>query len=303
MSKVKQLPRIRTPDDDDVEDGPPPSSRSAAIDAVSPGMREKVATYAFGTVVCGAAMVAAAAWMGGSLGAFGQSVGDGVDAIVRSAGMGVERVAIVGLEPNIEERARKAAAIADGDNMFRADPGVIRARVEALETVASVRVHRLWPDQITIVAETREPLALWGEGDGWKVIDQRGRAFAAANPEDFMQLPRVTGVAAGEATPNLVALISEFPNLADRMRGAERVGQRRWDVMFAGDHRVGDVRVAFPEDAELKSALARVNLLAARNRLLDLPASRIDARHPERLDVRPLPGTTLAGVETGEGGA
>ncbi len=291
MPKVTR-PRIRAPEREE-DAGPAHHHAAPSSDGFWLHMRHRVSTYAFGTLLCGAGMVALAAWMGGSLGEFGRNFDGGVTVLMRAAGLSVDRVVVVGLDPVIEEKALAVAGVAQGDSMFAADPYAIKSRIEELDAVAGVSVHRLWPDQVTIVAETREPLALWRDGGDtgvWRVIDQRGRTFAEMNPEDFMHLPKVVGPDGDRAAAGLLAQIREFPELSSRMDTAYRVGQRRWDVTFAGG-----VRVVLPEDAALKPALASLNLLEARNRVLQLPLSRIDARHPERFALRPVPGGPGAG--------
>jgi cell division protein FtsQ len=286
---VKKRPRIKKMDEE-TDDAPPPPPRAVAP-AFGPGLREKLSTYAFGTVVCGAVMVSAAAWMGGSLGSFGKRMGSGVDVIMRSAGLSVEKVTVVGLDPLLEARAREAAMVEPGESMLAADPYSIKARIEGLDAVGGVRVHRLWPDQITIIAETREPVALWQDGEAWKVIDQHGKTFAEVELKDYMHLPRISGRNGAEAAAGLLATMAEFPDLASRLETAERQGERRWDVTFRGG-----VEVAFPEDHELKEALTRLNFLQAQNRILELPLTRVDARHPERFSLRPTPGAPVPAV-------
>ena len=71
------MPKVRIkaqPERDDDDDGPPPRAASSRAGNArlmpysAAWFRDKIATYALGTIICGAAMVAAAAWMGGSLG-------------------------------------------------------------------------------------------------------------------------------------------------------------------------------------------------------------------------------------------
>jgi cell division protein FtsQ len=117
-----------------------------------------------------------------------------------------------------------------------------------------------------------------------------GRTFAEADPAKYMHLPRVVGENAAEAAAMLVTAMKEFPNLADRMEMAYRVGGRRWDVKFKGRSDV----VAFPDDARLVEQLEALNLMQAQNRVLDLPATRIDARHPKYIALQPMPGKPQA---------
>lgn len=288
MPRVKR-PRIKGPDydDEDFDDGPAPSPVHARNIRYSVAwFRDRIATYALGTVISGAAMLTLAAWMGGSLGAFGKTFGNGVDVIFRSAGLSIGKISVIGLDPLVEERARTAAQVHVGGNMLTADPYAIKARVERLDAVSGVKVHRLWPDQITIIADPREPIALWqGEGESWRVIDQKGRTFAEADPTKYMHLPRIVGQDASEAAATLVTAMADYPDLAQRMETAYRMGGRRWDVKF----RAG-AEVALPEDARLVEALGALNLMQANTSVLDLPVTRIDARHPEKFALRPTPG-------------
>lgn len=289
MAKV--TPRIKGPRRD-ADDAPPaPPMRPRDIPYSVAWFRQQFATYAFGTIVCGAMMVTAAAWMGGSLGAFGQRLGAGFNVLMQHAGLSVEKLVVVGLEPTVEARAIELAGVRVGDNMFGADPYAIRRRVETLESVAGVSVHRLWPDQVTIVADAREPIALWRMDGEWRVIDQKGRAFANVNPDDFLHLPRVEGRDAAEATASLLATMSDYPDLRVRVESARRVSGRRWDVKFDNGP-----EVALPDDARMGEALAALNLLNAQHRVLDLPVSRVDARHPERFALRPAPGLPAASL-------
>jgi cell division protein FtsQ len=286
MPKVKR-PRIRDDyDDDDRDDSPQPAVRPRDIPYSVAWFRDRIATYALGTIICGAAMLAVAAGMGGSLGTLGKNFNNGVDVIFRSAGLSIEKINVIGLDPLVEQKAREVAGIHVGGNMLMADPYAIRARLEKLDAVSGVKVHRFWPNQITIIADPREPIALWqGEGDDWRVIDQRGRTFAQVDPERYMHLPRIVGEDASGAAATLVTAMSDYPDLSARMETAYRVGGRRWDVKFRGG-----ADVALPEDDDLGAALGKLNLMQAQSRVLDLPVTRIDARHPERFALQPVPG-------------
>lgn len=288
MPKVTQ----RRPRDDDEAPAQAAAPRGPARPAPYslPWLREKFAVYAFGTVVCGALMVAMAAWMGGSLGQFGKRMNDGFGVIMSSAGLSVKKVVVLGLDGAVKEKAEAAAAITIGDSMLNADPYAIKQRVEKLDAVGSVKVYRFWPDQVTIIAETRQPVALW-EGDGdWRVIDQRGRTFASASPQDYLTLPHVMGDKGAEAAPSLIATMADYPDVAMRVATAYRIAGRRWDLKLKGG-----TEVSLPEDARLKEALAGLNLLHTRSRVLDLPLQKIDARHPERFALRPAPAARTPG--------
>ena len=178
-----------------------------------------------------------------------------------------------------------AVEVQNGASILSADPYAIRDRVEKLD-VGDVSVQRLWPDRVRIDVEQRKPIALSqedGEGGAWRVVDQSGRAFAQADLSRYGSLPRVVGKDASKAAGALVAAMEPYPNLADRMEVAYRIGGRRWDVKFKGRTDV----VSFPVDARLSEQLEALNLMQAQNRVLDLPATHIDARHPKYIALRP----------------
>lgn len=307
MPKVKR-PQIAGPAYDDDDRIPPPRSRHHAqaptrrardVPYSVAWFRDRFAVYALGTIVCGGAMLTVAAWMSGSLPGFGQRMNNGFNVIAGWTGISLKDVKVCAkpedemsracsdLEPVMEQKILAAMEIGPGASILAADPHAIRDRIEKLD-MGAVSVQRLWPDAIRIELEQRKPIALsQEEADGaWRVVDQSGRAFAEADMSRYARLPRVVGHDASKAAAGLVAAIEQYPNLSERLEVAYRVGGRRWDVKFKGRTDV----VAFPVDARLEEQLEALNLMQAQTRVLDLPATHIDARHPKYIALRPLPG-------------
>lgn len=305
MPKVKR-PQIAGPAYDDEDRAPPPrhtpvtSRRARDIPYSVAWFRDRFATYALGTIICGAIMLAIAAWMGGSLGAFGQRMNNGFNVIAGWMGISLKDVKVCAtpedptsracsdLDPAMTEKVLAAMEVQPGASILAADPHAIRDRVEKLD-VGAVSVQRLWPDRIRIEVEQRKPIALSqedGEGGAWRIVDQSGRAFAEADLARYSRLPRVVGKDASKAAGGLVAAMEKFPDLAQRMEVAYRISGRRWDVKFRGRTDV----VSFPVDARLEEQLEALNLMQAKNRVLDLPATHIDARHEKYIALRPIPG-------------
>lgn len=305
MPKVKR-PQIAGPAyDDDRDHAPPPprgsgpSRRARDVPYSVAWFRDRFATYALGTIICGAVMLTVAAWMGGSLGAFGNRMNNGFNVIAGWMGISLKDVKVCAkpedvtsracsdLDPALAAKVMAAVEVRPGASLLAADPHAIRDRIEKLD-VGAVSVQRLWPDRLRIEVEQRKPIALSQEEEGgaWRVVDQSGRAFAEADMSKYARLPRVVGRDASKAAGSLVAAMAQFPDLAERMETAYRVGGRRWDVRFKGRTDV----VAFPVDARLVEQLEALNLMQAQTRVLDLPATHIDARHPKYIALRPLPG-------------
>ncbi len=255
------------------------------VDEVS-GEEVSVSSVIFGIIMLVAILVATAAWMGGSMSQIGARFGGFVDDTARFVGLDVKDVAVVGLEDNpaLAEEVRAAAMIEPGENMFRADPHLIRHRVEATRKVLNVRVHRLWPGQVVIMADAAEPIALWHDGSDWRVVDGLGRLLPDARVEDHPGLLRLAGAGAPAAAPALAAALAAAPDLSPRLAIATRIAERRWDLRF-----VGGVTVRLPQDDGLDAAIGRLSKLQVRTALTQRPLDLIDLRSEGRAYLRPSP--------------
>ena len=258
--------------------------RPATIVDESTGEEIRVSSILFGLVMLIAIIVATAAWMGGSLSQIETRFGGFMDDTARMAGVSVNDVSVLGLEQNpaLADDVRAAAMIEPGENMFRADPKLIRHRVEATRKVLNVRVHRLWPGQIVIIADAAEPVALWHDGKEWTVVDGLGRILPDANADDHKTLVRLAGRGAPLAAPALVKALKDAPEVAARLAIATRVADRRWDVRL-----VNGATVRLPEDTGMENALARLTKLQTRTALLQRPVTMIDLRNKGRVYLSP----------------
>lgn len=289
MSKMK--PGNRPPSKSAPRRAPAAGSRKrgAAPQTPPPGGRQdaSLTSIVTGLVLIVALTVTAAAWMGGSMAQVQTRLANLLDGTARATGFAVNHVAVIGLDhdPDLAATVRAAAMIEPGENMLRADPHGIRDRVQATSQVTNVRVHRLWPDQVVIIADAAEPVALWSDGEAWHVVDAGGRRLGAADPAAHGALPRLAGPEAPEAAQGLVQALAKQAGLAQRLDVALRVGGHRWDLRFSGD-----TVVRLPEaspQAPLDAALARLVDLDARSGLLDQGAVTVDLRNPDRIYVRP----------------
>ena len=243
-----------------------------------------VSSVLFGLVMIAALVVAMAAFMGGSLSQIGSKVDNPTDTMARSVGLAVSSVRVVGLDhdPVLKSDVRAAAMVEPGENMFRADPQAIRARVEATRKVVNVRVHRLWPDQIVIMADPAEPMALYHDGEDWRVIDTLGRTLDD-DARDHAGLPRLTGEGAPAAALDLVVQLDMVPELAGEIAYAERVAERRWNL-----HMESGTVALMPRDTELGDALVRLDTLQFRTGLADRGLARLDLRQSGPIYLTPV---------------
>lgn len=88
-------------------------------------------------------------------------------------------VSVSGVHPHTSDSAIEAAAgLTRHPPLISLDPGATAQRVEALPFIATARVHRHWPDGVTITVTERTPaLTMAGPGSTWSVLDGEGRTL------------------------------------------------------------------------------------------------------------------------------
>lgn len=250
------------------------------------GVRYRMANAARfgGLVVAGLAAVTL-----GGLALFGQLddvtawAGDRVERHLTQAGFAVRAVDVTGARGEMAHAIVLASQIHDGQSIFSVDPEAIRARVEAMPVIRRARVARLLPNRIAIVVETREAFALWQVEGGLHVIDRDGVLIADADVMNPPDLPLVVAEGANEAATEIVDALSHYPDVAGRVVGAVRVGERRWNLRLDSG---ADVKL--PE-SDVMASIAILARLQAERGVLRLAAESFDLRGEGDLIVRALP--------------
>lgn len=246
--------------------------------------RTQISSVIFGLVMVVALIVAGAAMLGGSLSQIGKRWGSAMDGASRSIGLSVDTVEVIGLEhvPAVARQVKASAMIEPGENMFRADPHLIRRRVEDTYLVTKVRVYRLWPDTVMIYAHAVEPTALWNDGERWAVVDSLGRLMPSARATDYLLLPKAVGAGGPEAVPVLEKAFSIAPELRAEVDHARRVAGRRWDLVLKS----GAV-LKLPTDERLAASLLFFSSVEPMAELTRRPVSIIDLRVAGRVFLTP----------------
>lgn len=272
------------------------TSRSAAVpaprrlrnwaEAQVRGARYRVANAAR---LGGLAAVCMLALMIGGLALFGQLDDvadlalDKVEMRLARAGFAVDSVDVTGAQGQAAHSIVLATGVTAGQSIFSVDPESVRERVEALPIVREASVARLWPNRIAVVVETREAFALWQVEGALNVIDRDGVVMARADVMDPPELPLVVSAGANEAVVEIVEALDRYPVIRDRVVGAIRVGERRWNLRLENG---ADVKL--PEGDVISSVAILARLQAERGVLL-LAAESFDLRGEGDLIVRASP--------------
>lgn len=226
----------------------------------------------------------------GGLALFGQlddvvaEIGEGTGQQLARAGFAVQAVDVTGAQGPAAHAIVAATELHVGDPIFAVSPSQIRDRVEALPGVRTARVARLLPNRVAVVVETREAYALWQVEGALHVIDREGVVLAQADPMDPPALPLVVAAGANEVVTEIVEALDNYPLVRDRVVGAVRVGERRWNLRLDSG---ADVKL--PE-GEVIASIAVLARLQAERGVLRLAAESFDLRGSEGeliLRIRP----------------
>jgi len=206
----------------------------------------------------------------------------------RQAGFVLSNLSIEG---NVRTRQADILATLDIDTgmpLMAVDLQALQHRVEALPWVRLVTVTRILPGDINLHIEERKPFALWQRAGQLRLIDEEGVVITQRGLTAFSGLPMIVGDGAPHEMGKLFQMLSAAPDLAQRVKTAVRVGDRRWDLLFDNG-----IRVKLPEDLDpvygSDKAWSRLDRLEKQHRLLAREVSVIDMRIPDRLIMRVTP--------------
>jgi cell division protein FtsQ len=205
----------------------------------------------------------------------------GADHELASLGLTVKTLTVQGATPMAQADILRAAAIPQGEPILHVDLPALRQRIEAVGWVKQAKVVRFLPDTIVIGIVQRQTLAVWQHQGKTQVVDVEGRVIPEADPGQFTNLPLVVGDGAAEAAPAILPVVKSRPQLMDNLEALVRVDDRRWDVRLKD----GGL-IQLPASGE-EQALATLDQLDQKSRILELGFARIDLRDPELVAVRP----------------
>lgn len=207
------------------------------------------------------------------------------DAILVFAGFGIEDVQISG-EAETSELDVLAELELSG-SLITFDVEAAQERVETLPWVAHAVVRKFYPGTLQVELTERTPFALWQRDGEVFVIDRSGTEIEELDESRFAKLPFIVGGGANANAPDFLATLFTQPGIAEQMRAAVLVSERRWNL-----HLEGGITVKLPE-RETRAALARLVALDDAHELLARDVTVIDLRLPDRVTVRLPEGRSL----------
>lgn len=179
--------------------------------------------------------------------------------------------------------------------ILKADPQVLRERIEALPWVATAHVERQLPDVIHIRLNEHRPMAMWQHDQTFSLINKEGEVILTGGDDIkvFAHLPLVVGKGAPHHAQKVLSILQSEPELNKKVKAAVRVSDRRWDVVMENDF-----TIRLPE-INPEKAWSRLAFYTKENELFEKKLASVDMRLPDRILIKiddletirkPLPG-------------
>ena len=213
-------------------------------------------------------------------------------------GMKLDALTVEGRAMTAREDLLAALDIERGIPILSVNVAQARAAIETLPWVKSAKIERRLPGSLHILLEERAPYALWQRGDRYTLVDQSGNTIVDV-PDADPALPLIVGPDAPQHAAALFEALQTEIDLAGRVRGAVRVGARRWNVYL--DAFDGGIAILLPE-VDVTAAWARLATLEREHKILERDLDFIDMRLEDRLVVR-IHSDSLPGDPALEGAA
>ncbi|MBX2829823.1 MAG: FtsQ-type POTRA domain-containing protein [Rhodospirillales bacterium] len=200
-------------------------------------------------------------------------------------GMTVKNIEVSGREKTETDALLAAIGKKTGTPIITFDVDAARERIEELSWVRTATVERQLPDTLIVSVVERKPLALWQTEDrGHVLIDGDGEQLQNYELGDYLDLPVLVGGDAPQHAAEMLATIQTIPHLYGQVTGAQRIGQRRWNIQLSNG-----MFVRLPEQ-NMDKAWQRLEILDREHSLLERDVLIVDLRLPDRTFVRLTPG-------------
>lgn len=198
------------------------------------------------------------------------------------AGFRVADIYVEGRHRTPREDLVNALQVQRGDPMFGIDLAATRQRLEEISWVKSATLERRLPGEVHILLTERDPIAVWQNQGHYYLVDKEG-LVVGDQVQDFPDLPLIVGEGAPDHASALLAMLASEPDLSKRVKAAQWVSGRRWNLSF--DRAQGGIDVRLPEENPTASwhELAQIE---KEQQVLERKIALIDMRLPDRLVLR-----------------
>lgn len=193
----------------------------------------------------------------------------------------VQVMEITNASPGTIEDIREVSDLDLPRSSFSIDLAGLKSTIESLPSVAEASLQLRDGGVLRVAIVERVPVAIWRSSEGLDLVDPTGAVTGAIyKRSERPDLPLLAGAGRPAEIPEALAIIAAARPIDDRLRGLERIGERRWDVVLDRGQ-----RIMLPEKKPVQ-ALERVLALDEAQELLSRDVVAVDMRLADRPTLR-----------------
>lgn len=193
----------------------------------------------------------------------------------------VNVMAIDGAGVSVSEDIREVVPIDFPVSSFELDVDQIRDAIAGLDPVKSAEVRIRSGGVLQVDVTERAPAIVWRSREGLSLLDENGIHVAELGRRDLRaELPLIAGTRADAHVAEALALVAAAAPLEGRLRGLQRMGERRWDVVLDRGQ-----RIQLPAENPV-AALEQVLAISEVKDLLERDVAVVDMRLSARPTIR-----------------
>ncbi len=198
------------------------------------------------------------------------------------AGFRVVEILVEGRNRTPREQLLSALGVQRGDPILGIDLAATRQRLEEISWVKNATIERRLPNEVHLLIVERNPIVLWQNQGKYYLVDRDGQVVGD-EIDEYADLPLMVGEGAPDHAAELLDLLDAEPALKKRVKAAQWIGDRRWNITL--DRTIGGIDVRLPEDNPV-AAWRELASLDKEQSLLERKVTLIDMRLPDRLVLR-----------------
>ena len=226
----------------------------------------------------------------GHIGNYLIDVSGRVSALFAQAGLSVAELSLSGYALTNEDLLFGAVGLESSRSLVSFDAEAARLRLEALPSIESATIRKVYPNSLIVDLVEKQPVAIWTVDGVNFAIDSNGDKISPVEMP-IEGLPLFVGDGAADDVPEMIALLAQFPDLNEGLLASSRIGDRRWDLIYD----VG-LRVMLPE-TNVAKAMEKLMQLQSQEQVFERDIAVLDLRLNDYIAVRPVDRTPVEGAE------
>ena len=213
-----------------------------------------------------------------------------VSALFAQAGLSVAELSLSGYALTNEELLFGAVGLEPNLSLVNFDAEAARVRLEALPSIESATIRKVYPNSLIVELVEKQPVAIWTVDGVNFAIDGAGKRIAPVETA-IEGLPLFVGDGAADDVPKMIELFKQFPTLNEGLLASSRIGDRRWDLIYDSG-----LRIMLPEIGA-DAALSQVVAMDNEYQLFERDIAILDMRLKDYIAVRPVDRTPVEAPE------